>query len=273
MAIAGAAGYLVRDQHPLVVAAVADIAGTIAIFVFSMLYNNSSFYDAYWSVAPICIGGFWIWAARDHDPNTIRQFLAMGLVMAWGVRLTFNWARGWTGLAHEDWRYVDLRERHGRAYWLVSFGGLHFFPTVLVFVGCLGLYAAVSGGARPIGVLDAVATLVTGSAIWLEATADKQLRRFVQSKPPQDAILDTGLWAYSRHPNYLGELSFWFGLFLFGLAAGYDNWGTVAGPVSMLVLFMVVSIPMIERRHLRKRPGYAEVMQRIPMLFPIPRFR
>lgn len=265
-----AAGYAVRGQHPLIVAAVADIAGTIVIFLFSMLFNNSSFYDAYWSVAPIALGGYWIWAARDHDPNVLRQGLVLGLVTLWGVRLTFNWARGWTGLGHEDWRYVDLRAKHGRMYWLVSFGGIHFFPTVLVFAGCLGLYAAVSDGTQPIGVLDGMAAAVTAFAVWLEATADKQLRRFVLSNPPQGAMLDSGLWAYSRHPNYLGEISFWFGLFLFGLAAGRGYWWTAAGPVSMLLLFLFVSIPMIEERHLQRRPAYSALMQRIPMLFPIP---
>lgn len=264
-----AAGYAVRGQHPLIIAAVADIAGTIVIFLFSMLFNNSSFYDAYWSVAPIALAGFWIWIARGDDPNVLRQMLLLGLVTLWGVRLTFNWARGWTGLGHEDWRYVDLRAKHGRAYWPVSFGGIHFFPTVLVFLGCLPVYAAMSDGSRPIGVLDAIAAAVTLFAIWLEATADKQLRRFVLSKPPQSAMLDSGLWAYSRHPNYLGEISFWFGLFLFGLAAGRAYWWTSVGFVSMLMLFLFVSIPMIERRHLKRRPAYSELMQRIPMLFPI----
>lgn len=270
---AAAAGYFVRDQHPLVVAAVADIVGTIVIFVFSMLFNNSSFYDAYWSVAPIGLGAYWIWEAQENDPDTIRQALVFALVTLWGVRLTFNWARGWTGLGHEDWRYVDLRAKHGRMYWLVSFAGIHFFPTVLVYLGCLGLYAAVSGGTRPFGPLDMIAAAVTAGAIWTEATADKQLRRFVLSKPPKDAILDTGLWAYSRHPNYLGEVSFWFGLFLFAVAADFDHVWTAIGPVSMLILFLFISIPMIETRHLAKRPNYAETMQRIPMLFPFPKRR
>ncbi len=269
LAAALAAGYAVRGQHPIVVAAVADIAGTVVIFVFSMLFNNSSFYDAYWSVAPIVIGGFWVWAARDHDPNTVRQILILGLVMLWGIRLTFNWTRGWTSLGHEDWRYVDLRAKHGRAYWLVSFGGVHFFPTVLVFLGCLPLYVAISDSAQPIGIIDVIAACVTGFAIWLEATSDKQLRRFVLSNPSQGAMLESGLWAYSRHPNYLGEISFWFGVFLFGLAAGLENWWTAVGFVSMLLLFMFISIPMIEQRHLKRRPAYAELMERIPMLFPI----
>ncbi len=265
-----AAGYAVRGQHPLVVAAVADVVATVVIFVFSAIFDNSSFYDAYWSVAPIALGGFWVWAARDQDPNTIRQVLVLGLVTLWGVRLTFNWARGWTGLGHEDWRYVDLRAKHGRAYWIVSFGGIHFFPTVLVFLGCLPLYVAVSGGMEPIGILDVVAALVTGFAIWLEATSDKQLRRFVLSKPPQEAMLESGLWAYSRHPNYLGEISFWFGVFLFGIASGLVYWWTAVGVVSMLLLFIFISIPMIEQRHLKRRPAYAELMQRVPMLLPNP---
>jgi steroid 5-alpha reductase family enzyme len=268
LAAAGISGYLVREQHPLVVAGVADAVGTVVIFLFSVRFSNSSFYDAYWSVAPIALGAYWMWAANDGV--LARQVLVLALVTWWGVRLTYNWARGWQGLAHEDWRYLDLRAKTGASYWLVSFAGIHFFPTVIVFVGCLGLYVAMTADS-PLNWIDGLAAMVTGGAVLLEMVSDKQLRRFVLSKPPRKAVLQSGLWAYSRHPNYLGEVSFWTGLFLFALAADRGAWWTAVGPVSMLILFLFISIPMIERRHLKRRPAYAEVQARVPMLFPFPR--
>src|SRR5262249_20349941 len=159
------------------------------------------------------------------------------LVTWWAVRLTYNWARGWAGLHHEDWRYVDLRRTTGRAYWLVSFVGLHLMPTIQVFLAFLSLYVALAVGTRPFGLLDVVAALVTGGAIALESRADKELVRFRRSQPPPDAILASGVWAWSRHPNYFGEMSFWWGLWLFAMAADPARWWTVIGPVGITLLF------------------------------------
>jgi steroid 5-alpha reductase family enzyme len=79
-----------------------------------------------------------------------------------------------------------------------------------------------------------------------------------------------GLWRYSRHPNYLGEILFWWGLWLFGLAAAPDWWWTVIGPITMVLLFVFVSVPMMDRRSTARRPGYVRHMRRVPALFPRP---
>src|SRR5262249_42945026 len=140
-----------------------------------------------------------------------------------GARLTWNWVRGWSGLGHEDWRYVDLRGKTGAAYWLVSALGLHLMPTVTVLAGLLSLQPAL-GGTAPLGPLDLVALLVTAGAVLLEGVADQQLRAFRLSSPAAGTILSTGVWRWSRHPNYVGEIGFWWGLFLFGLAGGGFVW-------------------------------------------------
>ena len=169
--VALAAGWAVPAEHPIAVALVADLAATVAVFAFSFAFRNSSFYDPYWSVAPIAIALYW--ALRPvGEPETLRQWIVVALVFAWGVRLTANWARGWQGLGHEDWRYIDLQAQHGSRYWLVSFAGIHMAPTLWVFAGCLSLFPALSAGARPFGLLDAMALLVTGLAIGIEHVAD-----------------------------------------------------------------------------------------------------
>ncbi len=257
--------------HPLAVAFVADLAATVAVFVFSRAFNNSSFYDAYWSVVPPLLALYFC-AVAVPDASGVRQLVVVGLVCWWAVRLTYNWARGWTGLHHEDWRYVDLRTSTGNAYWLVSFVGLHLMPTVQVFLGCLSLYAALAVGTRPLGILDLVATVVTGGAIALEARADKELLRFRRSQPPRDAILDSGVWGWSRHPNYFGEMSFWWGLWLFALAAAPASWWwTVVGPLAITLMFRFASLPLIEARMLQRRPGFAAHQQRVSMVVPWPR--
>ena len=77
-----------------------------------------------------------------------------------------------------------------------------------------------------------------------------------------------GLWAYSRHPNYFGEIMFWWGIFFFGLAADFHYWWTIIGPVSVTLLFTVISIPLMEKRNLERRPDYAKVRESIPVLIP-----
>ena len=254
-------------QHPIALAFAADVAATIAVFAFSLAFGNSSFYDPYWSVAPIPIALYWAFSAAP-GVSRARQAVVIGLVGLWGARLTYNWARGWGGLHHEDWRYVDLRRQTGAGYWPVSFVGLHMMPTLQVFLGCLSLYPAVATGTRPFGAFDWIALLVTGGAIWIEARADKQLVRFRRAKPPADAILASGLWALSRHPNYFGEMSFWWGLYLFALAAAPSYWWTIIGPVAITLLFRFASLPLIETRMLQRRPGFAAHQQRVSMVVP-----
>lgn len=247
----------------------ADLAATVAVFGVSRTLDNSSVYDAYWSVAPPVIA-FGLLCASDVGSSP-RALIVCLLITTWAARLTYNWWRGWTGMGHEDWRYVDLRASMGRLYWFVSFGGLHLFPTLLVYVGCLALLAVMDPSARDLGLLDLVATCVTAAAIATEAVADKQLHDFVASKPPPDEVMTRGLWGRCRHPNYLGEVGLWYGLALFGLAADPSAWWVAIGPLVMTALFVFISIPMIEKRMLRKRPAYADIIARYPKLLPLGR--
>lgn len=250
--------------HPLWVIALADVAATLTVFVFSRAFDNTSVYDPYWSLAPIAIAAFLV-VGPGGAMLAPRHLMVLLLVVTYGLRLTWNWARGWPGLQHEDWRYADFRQKTGRAYWLVSFAAFHFFPTVMVYLGCLPLYAALTTQA-PLGVLDALALVVTAAAIAIEAIADNQLRDYRRANP-DGGICDLGLWRYARHPNYFGELGFWLGLLLFGLAAGAPAW-TALGLLAMVALFVGASIPMAEQRSLARRPHYAEHQKRVSMLVP-----
>lgn len=254
------------DLDPVMRAAAADLAATVVVFAFSVAFNNSSFYDAYWSVAPVPIVVWWAgWG--PYEGNLVRELVVVGLVTLWGTRLTTNWASGWGGLLHEDWRYVNLRRTSGRAYWLVSFTGLHLMPTVLVFAALWPVWLAVSTPA-PLGPLDLLALVVTAGAIALEATADAQLRAFVKRERTPGANIEEGVWRWSRHPNYLGEILFWWGLGLFAVAASPAHITSLVGALAITLLFTFASIPMMERRMIERRPGYVSYRQRVPVLVP-----
>ena len=257
-------------DDPLWLTFAADAVATVVIFGWSVAYDNSSFYDAYWSVIPIAIVLYWI-GLGDPDVPALRTAAAALVVCVWGARLTFNWARGWTGLDHEDWRYVDFRTQFPRAYWAISFGGVHFFPTVIVFAGMAALYPALLQAGRPLGWIDLLALAVGLGGIGFEWLADRQLNAFVRGPKQPGETLRTGLWRYSRHPNYLGEMMIWWSLFLFGLAAdpGWAKWAVLA-PVAMTGMFLFVSIPLLEKRSLERRSNYQQVVDETSMLIPLP---
>lgn len=265
---ASVAAWMTLGDTPFWRAAYADLVGTVVVFVGSMLLRSSSVYDPYWSVAPPLLVGGWM-IELGASP---RAWVVLGLVSLWGVRLTWNWARGFPGLPHEDWRYVDIREKcvevtgSVASYWVVSFLGIHLFPTVQVFLGLLGAYVAVATEA-PLGLLDAIAALVTLAAIVIEALADRQLHEFARTKRPGE-ILDRGLWRWSRHPNYFGEILFWWGLWMFTLSMSPTPLFALVGPVAITVMFLVVSLPMLERRSHARRPAYAEHARRTSLLIP-----
>lgn len=264
LAVAWAVVRFAPIPDPLWRAALADAIATVVVFGFSVATTSSSMYDPYWSVAPPALFAFW---ATEAEVVSVRAMIAAGLVAIWAVRLTFNFLRGFGEVTHEDWRYVDLRKKHGRLYWLVSFLGIHFFPTVLTFAGSVSLYV-VLGSNAPLGPLDALAAAVTALGIGYEATADEQLRAYVRSGPPKGEWLKTGLWRHTRHPNYFGEVTFWWGLYLFAVAAAPGAWWAAIGPAAITCLFFFVSIPLIDARMVERRPGYAEHMKRVSRLVP-----
>lgn len=257
-------------EDPLWLTLAADAVATVVIFGWSYAYDNSSFYDAYWSVIPPAIVVYWMTLAGPEVPAA-RIWGVLLVTAIWGARLTYNWARGWTGLGHEDWRYVDFRTQFPRGYWLVSFAGVHFFPTLIVFAGMAAAYPAFTDGSRDLGWIDGLALVVGLGGIAFETIADAQLHAFVTGPKQPGETLRTGLWRYSRHPNYLGEMMIWWSLFLFGLAAS-PEWAKlgVLAPLAMTGMFMFVSIPLIEKRSLERRANYQQVIDETSMVLPLP---
>lgn len=244
----------------------ADVFATFLIFIAGLILKNASMYDAYWSLAPFPILLAW-WAASGWmiDP---RKVLVFALVSVWGIRLTYNWYRGWDGMHHEDWRYVDLRKKSGVFYPAVNFLGIHLYPTVLVFLGIIPLYGVFTSDGLALGIWDLVGTLIVIMGIYFEWVGDNQLRDYKLSKPEKGKFLKSGLWARTRHPNYFGEFSFWVGLAFFSLSMGSFHWVNWLGVLFMGILFFLISGPMMDTRMKERREGYAEYCKEVPMIIP-----
>lgn len=256
--------------------AVGYLASTALLYAASQIVGNGSTFDAWWSVMPTA-AAIWLLFAVEHGDDaglaTVLRPVLVLLVIAWGVRLTANWALGWTGLDHEDWRYVQLYGQVPLPRWLVSLLTVHLFPTVAVAVASAPLVAALtrepaeSGWPSVATVIAVAGVVVTALAVWIEHRADVELRAFNRTKQPGE-ILDTGWWARSRHPNYLGEMGFWWGTGLCAVAIDPGAWWTLVGPLVITVMFVTASIPIIETRSAERRPGWTEYAARTPMVVP-----
>jgi steroid 5-alpha reductase family enzyme len=261
-------GRLFSGFHPLVMIAAGDLTATILVFFFSVVMNNSSAYDPYWSVKPIVIAVAYLFIFHIDSLN-IRQWLVLIGTTLYALRLTSNFYRDWPGFVHEDWRYVNFRKSSGKAYWLVSFLAIHFFPTVMVYLGCLAMYSIFSGDGRALNLWDLAGVIVLIGSVIYAFVADEQLRSFRNKPENKGMTITTGLWKLSRHPNYLGEISTWWGLAFFAIAAGCSNWWTLSGPVAITIMFIFASIPLIEKRNLELRKGYREYRSKTSMLLPL----
>ena len=244
---------------------IADLAATMVIYIFGRIFRNSSFYDPYWSLAPIAITGYW--AATGLEKPGIGQLAMLAVIAFWGLRLTWHWARNWGGLGHEDWRYTKLREKSKKWFWLVELAGIDLMPTLVVFLGLLSVYPGLTSR-RDLGLTDILAVLFTSAAVFIESAADAQLGKFIKTPHADGDVMSGGLWAYIRHPNYLGEIMFWWGLFMFGAVSGTGHWWMVAGPLTVTALFIFISVPMMDRHNFERRPGYRIQARKLPGLLP-----
>lgn len=247
---------------------VAALAALGSIFVAAAALGNTALVNPFWSLCPVVLA--WWWAlGPGGGVHQVRQVVVLGLVTLYGLRLTYNWLRGWPGLGHEDWQYADFRRRFGPFFLPISALAFFLFPGTLVMLGSAPLYFALAVPTTALGALDAAAALVTLTAILVEWAADDQLRAFRLGQAQPGGHCEAGLWRWSRHPNYFGECLFWVGVWGLGAAAGAPAW-CVVGCLAMLGLFLGASIPMAERRSLERRPGYAAYAARTSLFVPWP---
>ncbi len=268
--VGGCVVYLTQPLGPIYSVLLADIAATFVIWGIGARLSNASLYDPYWSVIPVAIAGYW-WSLSGFDVGDSRKLLLMLVLTYWAVRLTGNWVVGWPNLSHEDWRYQDLRAKTGSAYQLVNLFGICLFPTLIVFLGMLPAYIVLAEVHPPNPAFDLIPLVIGLGAVTIQWISDEQMRLFRKQNTDGDVVMKSGLWAWSRHPNYFGEVSMWLSLFLFAFsAAGLSALWSSVGWLAMLGLFLFISIPMMDNRSAAKRPAFKAHMGQSSAFFPWP---
>lgn len=254
---------------------IADIIGTLIIFIFSIVFNNSSIYDPYWSLAPMVMAPLFLLEVEKMDAFidaiNIYSLILIGIIELWGVRLTINCLSRWKNLNHQDWRYNKYQEKHPKIWPLISLTGIHLMPTIVVFIAMLPVFSYFNAFNTRLEINGTwiLCIIVSLIAIIVETIADKQLDNFKKDPSNQGKICRKGLWKNSRHPNYFGEILFWFSMFLFALSVQNVMWILVFSPMIVFLLFVVITIPMMEKRQMANKIGYAEYKKETNMLLPI----
>ncbi len=259
-AATGVGVYCASPFHFAVNLLLADIAATVLTFVFSLIFKNASVYDPYWSVQPPVILLAFAYALGLNWFGV----LLLVAVSFWAIRLTANWAYTFKGLTHQDWRYTMLHEKTGRFYPIINFIGIHLVPTLVVY-GCTlpAVYALVYGyRGNAVGVIFCILSLLSAT---LQGISDIEMHRFKKNK--DRSFIRAGLWKYSRHPNYLGEILQWWSIGLAVVAVSHA-WFLLAGAFANTLLFLCVSIPMADGRQ-SKKDGWADYKRQTRMLLPI----
>ena len=243
---------------------IADVAATIFVFIFSVIFKNASVYDPYWSIQPIVIVAGFALTTNIAAPATVLILIS---IFYWGIRLTGNWAYVFGGLKHQDWRYTKYEKETGRLYPLINFLGIHLMPTLIVYLTILpAVYVTRYELRANIGSYIGAAVCI--GATTLQLVADTQMQKY--RKSGQHGLIRTGLWKYARHPNYLGEILMWWGIAIQALSVMPHHWWFVAGALTNTLLFFTVSIPLADKRQSAK-PGYAEYKASTRSLLPIPK--
>jgi len=251
-------------ENPVYKLLAIDLILTVYIFIVGLVLKNDSVYDAYWSLIPFLMLFYWMDTTDDLVFNA-RIIILISLVSWWSWRLTYNWFRGWKGIKHEDWRYVDMRKNTGIMYPLVSFLGIQLFPTLMVFAGSLPM-ESIFYSHEPLAITDAIGGLLMIIAILLEVFADRQMHAFRIKPENKGKVIDTGLWNYSRHPNYLGEILLWWGIYILSIATHPPTY-YISGAIIITLLFVFISIPLMEKR-MANRIGFIEYKKLTPVLIP-----
>lgn len=233
------------------------------LWLLSLALKNTSIVDIFWGIGFIIVT--WLGFSYGYGYIPRKQWTCV-MVTLWGLRLALhiglrNWGKP------EDFRYAKWREENGMNWWWISFFKVFLLQGLLMWIISAPVLAAQSFGYPVILTpMDLLGAFVWGFGLLFESIADLQLTLFKRNPENKGKLLTSGLWKFSRHPNYFGEAIVWWGIFIIALAVG--AWWTILSPIMMTWLLLRVSgVAMLERT-MQSKPGYEEYTRRTSAFFP-----
>lgn len=237
----------------------------LVLWLVSLLLRNSSIVDIFWGFGFVLSA--WVYYYLTPDGFIIRKLLIAGLATIWGLRLTIhvltrNWGKP------EDFRYQKWRNESGKVWWIKSLFQVFILQGFLMWIISTPLLAAqYSNLPASLTLFDYLAVIIWIIGFYFETVGDLQLTKFRSNPANKGKILNTGVWHYTRHPNYFGDSAQWWGYYLFALAAG--GWWTIFSPIIMTLFLVKVSgVALLEKTMKDTKPGYREYMENTSAFIP-----
>ena len=235
------------------------------LWVVSLRLENSSIADVAWGPGILAIGLTYYFTS---DGVSLRAHLTLALLAIWAIRLAIHLGIR-IRLLGEDSRYVTWRDRYESHWWWVSYFKVFLLQSVIAWIVSLPIYfAIVSLSPASLTMLDYLGVLLFLSGLVFESVADEHLRRFRADRANRGKVLETGLWRYTRHPNYFGEAVLWWGFGVIGVATG--GLPGLLGPTILTYLLIYVSGVALLESTLIEKPGYIQYVGRTPAFLPLP---
>lgn len=247
---------------------VVDAIATVIVWLGGLILRTASAYDPYWSLQTLVIYTFLICKNNNWNFATAMLFIVL---LIYSARLTMNFIIGFHSLSYIDWRYKMLKAKSGKAYQLVNLFGICLFPTFVVYLASLPAF--VYSHVTEFSGVDIIGLSVVLLGTLLEFISDIQMKKFVKARNDRSEVLKKGLWRYSRHPNYLGEILIWFGVALTLIISHINYWYFGLGAIINLLMFLFISIPMEESHFKEYKPDYEQYKKETSMLLLLPKRR
>jgi steroid 5-alpha reductase family enzyme len=248
------------------IAAIVILAVMATIWLASLLLRNSSIVDIFWGAGFMLTS--WVYFALTPDGYLVRRLLISLLVTIWGLRLALyilwrNWGKP------EDFRYQKWRAEAGVKWWWLSFFKVFLLQGALMWIISAPLLAAqISSTPARLTSLDFLAVLVWAIGFFFEALGDLQLDRFKANQTNKGQVMNSGVWRYTRHPNYFGDATQWWAYYLIAACANGGFW-TIFSPIIMTTLLLRVSgVALLEKSLTEARPAYKEYIETTSAFIP-----
>ncbi len=267
--IGGCVFLLIEKYMSFIIAIlIADVSATVFVWAMGVLCRTPSVYDPYWSLQTFFI---YLGALIYYNNWSLLALIPLFCIFIYSVRLTLNFIKGFHDLTYIDWRYNMLKEKSGKLFQLVNLFGICMFPTLVVYSASIPLMVYASLPPEALSYLDLIGSSLILLGTLLELISDLQMKQFIKNRKSKNEVINIGLWKYSRHPNYLGEIIIWFGVAFVLIIHNIQYWYWIAGAVINLLMFLFISIPMEEKHMLSYKPNLKEYIKTTSCLLILPK--
>jgi steroid 5-alpha reductase family enzyme len=254
------------SSNAMTTAALAIVVLMVGMWLLSLAMKNASIVDIVWGLGFVIVA----WAVRARvDGHADRQRLLVAMTTLWGLRLSVylyarNHGKG------EDFRYRAMRKHWGPRFGLISLGTVFALQGALMWIVSLPVQLGQASTRPDLGVLAWIGVIVWGVGLFFEVVGDAQLAQFKRDPSNAGTVMSSGLWRYTRHPNYFGDACVWWGIALVAAETTVGRWGLIGAAAMTVLLRRVSGVTLLEKSLIKRRVGYDQYVARTSPFIPRP---